>query len=119
MKQRLIIGTIIALIIIVVLALTAPWKANAPDPHDEGSNGTQTLKGTVACLPKPGDGPHTLECSLGLKVQEKYYALKNNPQQDLPVNQRVKVTGKITPPGPDEIYDIVGTMNVETLENIE
>lgn len=118
MKKRISIGIIVAVLLVCILALVSPWKANAPE--NGGKETSQTLTGKVVCLPKPGDGPHTLECALGLQASNgKYYALKNNPQGNLPVNQQIRVTGKVIPPSSNETYDIVGTVDVESLENIE
>lgn len=87
-----------------------------------GASEPTVLEGTITCLPHKGDGPHTLECAFGLQTANgQHYGLRNlwdvNP--DLNETQvRVRVTGEITPPEPNEKYDIVGIVEVESAERI-
>jgi hypothetical protein len=113
MKRPILIGLTVAVAIIIGVAAALLWNAH------NSTRGLQTFTGTIECLPKPGDGPHTLECALGLKASNKHYALKNNPQNSLPVGTNVKVSGTTTPPAANEIYDITATIDVKTIETIQ
>ncbi len=87
------------------------------------------LSGETVCLPhKNTEGPQTLECAFGLKTNAgTYYALDLNALPDLAgdfqVNERVTVTGVITPVealSSDrwQIYPIVGIFSVATIQKI-
>src|SRR5882672_5437023 len=117
MKRPAIIGLVVAVVIIVGVALAFLLKGDTPK---DSTAGPQTFTGAIECLPKPGNGPHTLECALGLKASNsKHYALKNNPKSDLPVGTKVKISGTTTPPTTNEIYDISGTIDVKTVQTIQ
>lgn len=121
MNKRVGIGLAVVLVLGVAAAAVIAWKSDSSkDVPQDTNNAAQTFTGTTVCLPKPGDGPHTMECSMGLKASDqKYYALKNNPQQTLPTDSTIKVTGKVIAPSADEVYDISGTIDVESIETIK
>lgn len=78
-----------------------------------------TFKGEIVCLPKKGDGPHTMECAYGLKADNgSHYALKNLFNEPGPwefdVTDRIEVTGMLRVPEANTSYDIVGTIEVES-----
>lgn len=82
-----------------------------------------TFAGTITCLPHKGDGPHTMECAYGLKADNgSYYALKNLFNEPGPwefdVNDRIEVAGMLRVPEPNEKYDIVGVIEVESKRGI-
>lgn len=89
------------------------------DPVDDGRSIDSPVTGEIVCLPKKDtDGPVTLECALGLAVDEDHYALKDVPLEDrdlLRTGRRVTVAGTFVRPDPDTTYDIVGTIEVEEL----
>lgn len=88
-----------------------PTPAPAPQP------GPITVKGEVTCLPKPGPGPHTLECAIGLRGDDgAHYGLINYQYYDTGV--RVRVFGTFIPKEPSEKYDVVGNINVSSVEII-
>lgn len=85
-----------------------------------------TMTGEIACLPKKGPGPHTMECAIGLKGADgRYYALKNlfehDPEHKLSGGgARVEVSGSIL--GPEEMegpaasmYDIAGVIVITAI----
>lgn len=79
------------------------------------SSGAVELTGVVECLPKPGNGPQTLECAYGIKTSDnKHYALRNVEQSmiNYPVGTEVVVKGELSPPPTDTVYDINGVINV-------
>lgn len=89
-----------------------------PDPEPEPSSEQTTLQGEIACLPHRGDGPHTLECAIGLKADDgKHYALKNLSDPAIPVQTKVEVTGELTEETSD-VYDTAGTVDIETIEKL-
>lgn len=81
-----------------------------------------TISGEIACLPKPGPGPHTLECAIGVKdAHNKYYGLKNLEKHDpehkfSSTGQRVEVTGTFLPG--DDKYTTAGTIDVTAIKEI-
>jgi hypothetical protein len=57
-----------------------------------------------------------MECALGLQTaNQKNYALKNNPNYDVPTGVDVTVTGSLATTA-DKTYDIVGTIDVKMLQ---
>ncbi|HYF12817.1 MAG TPA: hypothetical protein VD928_00765 [Candidatus Paceibacterota bacterium] len=79
------------------------------------------VRGTIVCLPHRGDGPHTMECAIGLKADDgKHYALKNFSYPDQgDVQERIQVTGKLLTSGEfHQRYDIVGTLEVTKVQKI-
>ena len=117
MKKPVIIASILAvcLIGITLLVVAAPWKSD-----DKSSDGAQSFTGKIVCLPKSGDGPQTMECAFGLQTDDStYYKLANSPSPITDVNTKVKVKGTVTPPADDEIYDIDGIIQVQSLDVVE
>lgn len=81
------------------------------------------IKGEIVCLPhKDTEGPQTLECAYGLKSREdgKYYALGySDPDAlhmtSLPTGEVVVIEGNLSEQ-PDSKYDIVGAIEVTSVE---
>lgn len=82
-----------------------------------------TLSGEVVCLPhKDTDGPHTLECAIGMKTDTgEYYAvdmaMMSQQHAPLETGERFKANGLITPVemlSSDhwQIYDIEGIFSI-------
>lgn len=78
------------------------------------------IEGTITCLPHKGDGPHTMECAFGLQGDDGlYYGLSNlwaAAPELTDTNVHVVVTGTFNAPLPNETYDIVGYIEVESAE---
>lgn len=113
MKKSMIVSVILALSIIGVAILLAanPWNKDSNDKSD----GSRTITGKLACLPKPGNGPYTLECAIGIHGDDdNYYALKNNPHPQTDMRATVRVTGPYTAATGEENYDIKGTIDVKS-----
>jgi hypothetical protein len=107
----------------VEAALGAISAAPGPDPTAaSGANAKATMIGVITCLPHKGDGPHTLECAFGLKGDDGYYYGLRDLWEVAPemteTNVRVRVTGTLTKPIPDEKYDIAGHIDVETITKL-
>lgn len=120
----------ILLLIVVAAAVTISIVSivGAPGPKlvdGVPDNNSQVVKaGKIVCLPhKNSDGPHTLECAMGLHDDKDntYYALKDeqSAQGQSLLNdvsdKRVEVTGIFTLRD-DKTYDIVGEMTIEKLK---
>jgi hypothetical protein len=94
--------------------------------HEDGANPQPSavgdrisVDGELVCLPHTAGAPQTFECAIGLRESDKrHYGLKNAKQEDLGLNQRVRVTGRFTP-GRMEPYEVVGTIDVESLVTID
>ncbi len=82
-----------------------------------------TFKGTITCLPHKGGPATTMECAYGLKADNgSHYALKNLFNEPGPwefdVGDRIEVTGMLNEPSANEIYDIVGVIDVQSKRGI-
>lgn len=131
MKKLLpIIGVTIVFLVVGFYAL------NAYIYHEKQGDGAGagdirsyegTLTGTHVCLPhRDTDGPHTMECALGMKTDTgEHYALDlqflPDPKPDLSTGERFSATGLITPVemlSSDhwQKYDIEGIFSVESVE---
>jgi hypothetical protein len=134
LKRLFSIIAVVALIAIAVFILyrdREEIEKNTPTPSPSSSAGVTnvptnvTLQGEYVCLPKKGDGPHTLECAFGIKADDgNHYSLSMNPGiagANVPTGSHIKVTGLLVPI--EQIstdmwrsYDIRGIISVETFE---
>lgn len=109
------------------VAESHPRQCHAPDNKNfvEDIRASMTIVGEIDCLPKKSDGPHTLECAIGVKMKDnKYYALKNLEKHDpehkfSSTGQQVEVTGLLQSASKDSPYDIAGTLDVTAIKEIE
>lgn len=84
-----------------------------------------TINGEITCLPKKGNGPHTMECAIGLLADDgNYYSLINlsevDPDYKFSVGGlKVVVQGTLNSDnktGPDgNPYNTVGSINVKNI----
>lgn len=78
-KRTTVIAVVGAIVILVALVATVVYLANNNDVNPSSTpQNTQTItvEGEFVCLPKEGDGPHTLECTFGLLADDgTYYQL--------------------------------------------
>jgi len=129
-KKQLLTATlfIIALVLIGVIGCSLVALNNITYPtffpivkKPQETSRPITIEGEVVCLPHKPDGLETFECTYGLKGDDgKYYGLTNLNQDDLvsgriTIGLHVRVSG-ILRPDPGSQYDIVGTIEVETIE---
>lgn len=90
-------------------------RRSDPTPQPEAPAQTVTMNGKLACLPHKGDGPHTLECAVGLRANNgTFYALSELPDPTVEVDKDVEVTGVLSDKT-DSIYDVAGTIEVTTV----
>lgn len=103
------------------------FLAISPDSSGQGAaGGTElaagervSLDGTIVCLPHKGDGPHTMECAFGFMTPDgTHYGLQgaNPPLTDTEVD--VSVVGTFQPAPANEKYDIVGYIEVESINTL-
>jgi len=81
------------------------------------------IKGEIVCLPhKDTSGPITLECAYGIRSADgKHYALKDTDPEynniaSLPTGEVAVITGKLIEEYESK-YDIVGIIEIESVEN--
>ncbi len=119
MSKKTIWGIMVAIVVVAVGILVGMQLQK--DSDTGGSSSTvRTITGKIVCLPKPGNGPQTLECAFGLQADDhKYYSLRNNTRQDIPTSTKVRVKGTVSAPSSDEIYDIDGVITVQSVETVE
>jgi hypothetical protein len=78
-----------------------------------------TFAGEIVCLPHKGNPEvTTMECAFGLKADNgSYYGITNmysgSHIADIGVGEHVEITGILREPRTNEIYDIVGVIDVE------
>lgn len=114
-KTQLFIATSIVLLL-VVCGLFIGWldkqvSITHSSKADTSSFGSVTIKGESTCLKHKGDGPHTMECAVGIKTAAGDYALNGEivPGADT----QIEATGTLSAPAKNEKYDIVGTLTVQ------
>ncbi len=119
-KNKTFITGVLVLLILVAVA----WVGVAVFAPSEGKDqpiqkdGHVNLTGELVCLPhKNTDGPQTLECAVGFKSGDDYYALKYDAQKvgTTPFNKPVEVEGTFRSENSD-VYDMQGSITVERLE---
>jgi hypothetical protein len=119
-KRRIVLlGTVLTLL--AVCAITAIiFAMNRPSEPATQQPTSVNVKGNVTCLPHKNvepDQPQTLECALGLKAEDgTYYGLTGASNQitSTPMDKKVQVGGTITNPDSNNVYDIKGSIKVET-----
>lgn len=116
MKRSTIIA--IAVVLAVIILAVNATRLRAPT-QDIPETGSITVTGTLACLPKKGDGPQTVECAYGLRaIGDIYYGLSMTSGDlfDYQTGQSLQVKGLFTPPESNTSYDIIGTIEVSSIE---
>jgi hypothetical protein len=121
MNEKKLFKLIAALIIIILGVILYVIVARPAHKVAAPSEGPITISGEVACLPKSGSGPHTLECAIGVKSSSnKYYGLKNLEKHDpehkfSSTGQHVEVKGTFLP-DEDNKYDTAGTIDITSIK---
>lgn len=83
------------------------------------ANGS-TIKGKIVCLPRKGNGPHTLECNFGLRTTDgKYYSLRSTDGSPMQLYQydtakEVEVRGSVHTYNSD-VYNVDGVVDVDSI----
>jgi hypothetical protein len=131
MKKKLIF-IILAMVLVAAALLTSyltdksqsgtsdvPQSQTENQKESEGKSITRT--GTFGCLVPSGDGPHTMECALGLILEDgTQYGLTAEDQSTLgqiPTNRTVKVTGTFSKQSDQSSkYKTAGTIIVTSVE---
>jgi hypothetical protein len=115
---KVIVRAVTTLVIGSALFFYVPRQNNVPIQH-----GTVTVRGRQICLEKPGTGPQTLECALGLRATNgKDYAL-SDPSTDYHLTVQIndggkfEVTGELTPPANNN-YISAGTIKLQSVKRV-
>lgn len=130
-RKHLIIFFVIVAILIGAVVAAIIYAVNNNDESTSAVSGQSiTVEGEYECLPKPGDGPHTLECALGIKVDEDgkdvHYGLEFLGSRDagvLPeqaqyeIGERLRVSGIFHQE--ESQYDSPGYIEVESIARAE
>jgi len=103
-------------------------SSNTPPTQPAGQQQTPPERVSVVgyweCLPKKGDGPHTMECAFGIAIDQSdghlgiNTALMSTYPVDYPTGTKVRVSGAIHPAEPNTSYDIDGIIWATTIEKI-
>ncbi|HJP81128.1 MAG TPA: hypothetical protein VJ841_01885 [Candidatus Saccharimonadales bacterium] len=117
---------IITLVVILLIAaaslaiyLTGAYKKLTESQNQTPVTPTVSYSGKIVCLPpKDSNGPHTLECALGLQTDANtYYGLSGATGSDLAdasgSDKKVKVTGELQEIGSDK-YKMSGVITVKS-----
>lgn len=104
MKNTLLIVGLFAFVVLVCgfFALNAYiYHQKQGDPADIHAY-RGTLTGEMECLPHVGDGPHTMECAIGMRTDSgEHYALDFSAMSQLApsidTGERFTANGMITP----------------------
>lgn len=91
------------------------------DEQAEPKTSMTTQTGTYSCLAKHGDGPQTMECASGLKLDDgTQYALGSDDPMllaGIPTGTRIEVTGSLQT-SQNKTYDTMGTIKVQTFKQL-
>ena len=129
MKQKIIFTTVGLLIGLILGGGGGYYVGYQEDKtaqmHRQEQPKSVTLEGKVVCLlPKNEDGPHTLECAVGLQTDDnKYYGISTDTSDTslssaAGSDKKVKISGMLTS-SIDNKYKSEGTVKVESSEFIE
>ena len=132
-KTSLIIASLVLVTLIIFAGMSYVSDSNVDEndsiqPRPTTIPEQVTLIGVMDCLPHKGDGPHTLECTSGLRVNGDHFGLDlsglpNRGIGRFNAGSKVEVSGKFTPVdemGEDriQVYDIEGVIEVENLTEL-
>ena len=123
---RLVTLSIVALLFAAGLAALYFTKSpNTPVSNNARAadfGQTISVNGRIVCLPhKDKTGPQTEECAIGLEGDDSYfYGLKDLSQEQLingtlSTQTRITAQGVLEAPAANDRYDIVGTINVDSV----
>jgi hypothetical protein len=121
MKQKRVIVIIIVAVLAILAGITILLN-NAQKNNNNGSNSEQTsisIEGRTVCLSHRNmDGPHTLECAIGLKTDDgTYYGLSGDNTLSV-IDRRVRVNGALKKEV-DSKYQSEGIIIVASYESLD
>lgn len=115
------IGAIILVIGVVLVARPDTNENESPTPTPP-TRSEKTVEGEIVCLPhKDTDGPQTLECAYGVKLDDgTYYAVADSDPNytnidGLPVSKRARLTGTFEEKTSEQ-YQSVGVLTITKAE---
>lgn len=114
---------VVFIVIIVILALAGVAAWFSTQKNDGAKNDQQSsisIEGETVCLlHKDMDGPHTLECAIGLKTDDgTYYGLGGGDTSLSSVNKRVRVHGTLKKES-SPTYQSEGTITVTSYDSLD
>lgn len=124
-----LLGLILAMILVLLFAVEttrAPGPSTSNGNNNDAPIGVEmTIEGEVVCLPhKDTDGPQTMECAFGVKLDNgTYYALSDSKEDysnvsSLPTGKRARLTGTLKQE-PSDKYQSTGTLTVTKAEQLQ
>lgn len=121
MKPKYLFALAIPMLLVAAISCN-PGDEQKVDILEIGSE--VEIKGLIACLPKKGEGPFTLECAFGLKVDSAYYGLKNIPRRSIKnsvvrTGNIVKIYGTVIEAKADTLYDIAASIDINKIELVK
>ncbi len=121
---------------IIVIGTVIVWIASADssDNSNMSSGGTQNpatasnapatevvFEGVFECLRPLGEGPHSLDCAMGLHTDSGSYGLRSDkdPQilYNIPMGNRIRVTGTLTEEA-STTHEMSGVIRIEKAEKL-
>jgi hypothetical protein len=109
----------LAVIGVVVLAVAYYLLSGKTEaPGSAVPTGAQEVHGQVSCLPHKDSGPQTLECAYGLKDSGgKYYGITGASREitGYHMGDEVVVSGTVSAPKTDSVYDVVGNIEASSI----
>lgn len=117
---------IAALLAILALAFGVHYvdsRLNIPAPNNDKDKMAVSLEGEMVCLPHKGDGPHTLECTYGVRDDDgnHFGLIDTRPQQMPETDVRVKIDGVLVPveENDEQPYDIKAYIRHARIKTLE
>jgi hypothetical protein len=122
-RNNLLAGLLIVIAIVAatVLVLRPDTSEPKPSTNTPPTTSDQTFTGEAVCLPhKDTTGAQTLECALGIKLDDgTYYGLRSERNLDgFEVGKQLKVTGTLKAEESDR-YQSVGTITVKQAAELQ
>lgn len=128
-KATFFIGIIISVIVVSGIRLVMNQDDNSSSSTQNTQSQQQAAEvpdeiteiGTFDCLTKSGDGPQTMECASGLKLEDgtQYGLGSDDPSlfAGVPTGTRIEVTGALQEPT-NTYYESAGTIMVQSFKQL-
>lgn len=121
-KALIVIAALLAILALAFGVHYVDSRLNIPAPDDKDKMAV-SLEGEMVCLPHKGDGPHTLECTFGIRDDDgnHFGLIDTRPQQMPETDVRVKVDGVLVPveENDEQPYDIKAYIRHARIKTIE
>lgn len=127
-KLKLVIVLIVAAVLVIITLGVVAIADRRSVTDQQSEEEIVTVEGEYVCLPKEGPGPHTMECTLGIRTDDgEYFQLNTlrlyndteSPGFNYQIGDRLRVSGEFEPAGANDIYISEGIIDVESVELLE